>query len=253
MRRVKGCFVAISLAGAALFASPSARAADVSLGVSVGDGGLESFHLAISEHYRVPRATVAAVRARKIPDDDLPLVFFIAERARCSPEAVVELRLGGTSWMDIGLRFGLTAAAFYVEVEGDHGPPYGRALGHFKHRDRARWGEIRLSDEDLSCLVQLKFLSERHKRSALDVIRARERGENLVALHGKLGAKGGGAKEAPGKGSGAGAPGSAGSGKRADAGAEGNAPAKGGGRGASAPGGGPGGARGGGRGGGGKR
>lgn len=257
MKRIEGCFVALAIAGAVssgFVALPRAAGAEVSLGVSVGDDGLESFHLAISERYRVPRATVAAVRARRIPDDDLPIVFSIAERARCTPEAIVELRLGGKSWMDIGLHFGLTAAAFYVEVEGDHRPPYGRALGHFKNRDRARWGEIRLSDEDIACLVQLQFLSERHKCSALDVIRARERGEGLVALHGKLQSKGAGATEAPARGAESGSPGNGANEKAASGAAEkggnGGAPAKGGARGASAAGGGRGGAQGGGRGGG---
>lgn len=190
--------VVAALAALAALATPVVPAAptDVSAGVAVGSDGIEGFHLAVSQHYRVKRETVAAVRARRIPDDHAPVVFFIAERARCSPEAVVELRLGGRSWMDIGLHFGLSADVFHVDVQGDHGPPYGRALGHFKHRHRNRWGAIRLSDDDVTCLVHLKFLSAHHGCPPEDVIRlhgsTEGKGPSIVALHGQLKAKGGG-------------------------------------------------------------
>lgn len=192
---MKPVYVPTAFLAWCLLVVPS-EAAEISAGISIGSDGIESFHFAIADHYRVPRSTVVAVRAKKIPDDELPVVFFFAERARVSPEAIVELRLGGKSWMEIGLRFGIPAEVFYVEVEGDHGPPYGRALGHFRNRERARWSEIRLSDEDIVCLVQLKFLAARHGCSPIDVIRARASGENLLALHGKLEAKARAAKEA---------------------------------------------------------
>ncbi len=189
-----------------LAAAPSlGRAAtSVSVGVSVGDNGIEGFHLAACRHYHAKPEAVAFIRARRIPDDHVPVVLFIADHARCTPDAVVALRLRGMSWFDISLHYGLSVDLFHVETRGDYGPPYGRALGHFKHRKRNEWGAIRLADDDVACLVNLRFLSAHHGCSADDVLKLHAKGESPFGLHGKLKAKGGPAKDGPAKADGKG-------------------------------------------------
>ncbi len=168
----------------------AAASRSVSVGVTVGNDGVGGFHLAVCEHYKAKQETVAVFRVRKIPDDHIPIVFFMAERAHCAPEAIVELRLGGMAWADIALRYKLQPDVFYVEVSGDHGPPYGRALGYYKGRPRNAWNSIRLADDDVACLVNLQFLSTYHHCSVDDVVKLHVGGENLFALHGKLKARG---------------------------------------------------------------
>ncbi|UCD93949.1 MAG: hypothetical protein JSU69_09280 [Candidatus Zixiibacteriota bacterium] len=160
--------------------------AEVNVGVSVEDGCLKTFHLAIGEHYNVPEKEIIVVRERKIPDDELPVVFFIAGRAGVKPEAIIKLRLGGKSWMAISAQYGLTAEVFYVPVKSSPGPPYGNAFGHYKKRKKAEWGKIQLADSDVVNLVNLKFISEHYGCSPDEVIRMREKGSNFAAINAEV-------------------------------------------------------------------
>jgi hypothetical protein len=80
------------------------------------------------------------VRDRGIHQEELPVVFFLAQRARVSPEAVVDLRLRGMNWMDITLQFGLSPDIYYVPVKSvKGGPPYGHAYGYCKKHPKKEW------------------------------------------------------------------------------------------------------------------
>jgi hypothetical protein len=176
---------------AALAARPLAADGVVAAGVAVDEHGVRDFHLSVRHHFGVDEATFVKVRGRKIPDEHLPVVFLIAREAKVSPDAVVELRLGGTSWCDVALRFGLSPTIFHVHSVQAHGPPYGRALGHFKNRPQAEWAAIRLGDDDAVCLANLKFLAAHHGLGADEVIRLHahegDKGfAGFVALHGKV-------------------------------------------------------------------
>jgi hypothetical protein len=159
----------------------------VDIGVSVGPGGLNSFYFSIHEYFRVPEREVIVVRERKIPDEEIPVVFFIAQRATILPAAVIDLRMAGKTWMDITLHFGLSPEIFYVPVKVEvKGPPYGKAYGYYKNKPRKEWGKIRLVDADIVNLVNLKFVSEHHRHSAEEVIRMRSEGKHFVVVHDEI-------------------------------------------------------------------
>jgi hypothetical protein len=158
-------------------------AAEVSAGVTIDEDGLKGFYLSVGEHYGVQEKEVVVVRERNVPDDDLPVVFFLARHARVEPAVIVKLRLGGKSWMDIAFHYGLTAEIFYVDFERDPGPPYGKAWGHFKKKKRADWGTIRLVDADVVNLVNLKFVSERYGYSPHEIVKMRAKGQDFVRIH----------------------------------------------------------------------
>jgi hypothetical protein len=74
----------------------AARAnAQVSVGVNIGSNGLDSFHLAIGDYFKVSAQQVQTCQDSNIPDEEQPVVFFIAQRAAVSPEAVILLRSRG--------------------------------------------------------------------------------------------------------------------------------------------------------------
>lgn len=182
--------------------------ADVAAGISVGDDGIKGFYLAVGDYYHVPERDVARVRERKVSDEELPVVFFLAARANVAPGVIIDLRVGeGRSWLEIGARYGLGPDVYYVPLERDPGPPYGKAYGHFKNKPRKSWGEITLSDADVVNLVNLKFISGQYGCSPDEVVSMRAKGENFVGIQGKVKAskaKGKEAKQAaadaPGKG-----------------------------------------------------
>ena len=61
--------------------SVATASAQVSAGVSITSGH-NSFYFAIGDYYRVPESRVVYVRDHyRIPDEELPVVFFLASRA----------------------------------------------------------------------------------------------------------------------------------------------------------------------------
>ena len=139
----------------------------------------------MGDYYRVPERTLVVVSEKRIPDDEVPVVFFLAQEAHVSPEAIIALRLGGKSWMDITLHYGLTAQIFYVPFTVDPGPPYGKAYGYYKKRPRSKWGEIRLGNADIVNLVNLKFISGHYGYSPDQVVKMRGQGKSFVSINGE--------------------------------------------------------------------
>ncbi|MEW6412115.1 MAG: hypothetical protein AB1483_06515 [Candidatus Zixiibacteriota bacterium] len=169
-----------------LVALGSRAYADVSAALSIEDGRIADFYLAVGSHYNVPEKDLVVVKKRQISDDDLVVVFYLARQARVSPTVVVDLRLSGKTWMEITRHFGLTAEIFYVSFEKDPGPPYGKAYGHFRHRHRNEWGSISLSDVDVVNFVNLRFVSDYHGLRADEVAKMRAEGQSFIAINDKI-------------------------------------------------------------------
>ena len=169
---------------------PAAAAGQVSAGVSIGSGGVDSFFLAVGDHYRVAPSVVVGYRDRyKLADDEMPVVFFLAARAQVGPQAVIDLRIGRRSWFDIAVHFGLSPDIFFVPVGVEKiGPPYGNAYGYYRNRGRAGdWRAFKPSDREVVDLVNLRFLSEVHHMSPDEIMARRGRGESFVKIHGNPG------------------------------------------------------------------
>jgi len=160
--------------------------ADVSLGVTIADGELKSFHLAVGDFYDVPQEQVHKVRGKSVSDEELPVVFFFARRAQVDPEFILKLRLGGKSWMEIGLQYGVYADAYFVPVDNPPGPPYGKAYGHYKKRNKAQWKEIRLSDSEIVDFVNLKFVSGYYDYAPEEVMKYRGSGKSFMGISAEL-------------------------------------------------------------------
>ncbi len=163
-----------------------AQDTQVDLGISVADGELRSFYLAVSNHYSVPGEEVVAVKERyRFRNEELPVVYYLAARARVNPSVVIDLRMGHMSWLDISFRYGLTPEIFFVPLTVKKvGPPYGKAYGYYKKYHPAKeWKKIVLSDSEIVDLVNLRFISEYHKLSPDLVVEMRGKGMNFVNIN----------------------------------------------------------------------
>jgi len=170
--------LAFVLALGGLTAATSADAQTAySVSASIGD-----FHVAVSNYYQVPEREVIVVRERRIPDEELPVVFFIAQRAHVPPARIVDMRLRGSSWWDISVRYGLDADVYYVPVAVRTGPPYGRAYGHYK-KPRNEWRTLVLTDADIVNLVELRFMSEHYHVAPERIIEMRERNVDFLSIN----------------------------------------------------------------------
>jgi hypothetical protein len=169
--------------------SAIAQLRDIDLGATISDGKLRSFYLSISDYYRIPARQVVEIRDRqRISDDELPVVFFLAARARVQPSVIVELRIKKMSWFDISVHYGLTPDIFYINVGTERiGPPYGNAYGYYrKYGPSKDWKKFRLTDREVIDLVNLRFMCEYHKRTPEEIIGMRGRQSGFVAIHDEI-------------------------------------------------------------------
>jgi hypothetical protein len=195
---------ALSITLMAALCGMTAHASQVDLGISVADGKLRSFYIAVGDHYRVPPRAVLDLRTRyRLLDEELPLVYFLAARAHAAPQAVIDLRLGKLSWLEIALRLRLSPEIFFLPVSIERiGPPYGNAYGYYRKYGRAGdWSRLVLTDREVIDLVNLRFMSEYHGLGADVIIGMRGRHKTFIGIHDEIGrgkAKGGQGKEPKG-------------------------------------------------------
>ena len=149
-----------------------------SVSAHIGD-----FHVAVANYYHVPEREVIVIRERRIPDDEIPVALFIARHAGVPWTRVVDMRLRGDSWWDISVRLGVSPEVYYIPVAVAPGPPYGRALGHYKNKHRKQWSTIVLTDADVVNLVELRFLSEHYHVAPERIIEMRGHDRDFVAIH----------------------------------------------------------------------
>src|SRR5262249_5981802 len=64
---------------------------------------LGEFETAVSSYYKVSARDIAVVRQRRVSDEDLPVVMFVAQQASVAPQTVIDLRGRGYSWWDISV------------------------------------------------------------------------------------------------------------------------------------------------------
>ncbi len=163
-----------------------AQDSKVDFGISIADGKLRSFYLAVSDYYRVPGREVVATKERyRLRDEELPVIYFLAARVREDPSVIIDLRIQGMSWLDVTFHYGLTPEIYYVPVTVKKvGPPYGKAYGNYKkYRSKKEWKKIVLSDYEVIDLVNLRFMSKHYQLKPEVVMEMRSRGKNFVTIN----------------------------------------------------------------------
>jgi len=163
---------------------PVAAETQWGFGLSGGSEGITGFNLSVGNYYRVPEREVLIVRDRGIHQEELPVVFFLAQRAHVAPGAIVDLRLRGMNWMDITLHFGLQPDIYYVPVRvvDQQGPPYGNAYGYYKKHPKREWKKMRFKDDEIVNQVNLKFISEHYGYDPAQVMKHRSEGRRFTEI-----------------------------------------------------------------------
>ena len=163
---------------------------------------LADLHRAVHESLGLPEPLIERLLEAGTPDVQLPVVGFLAGQLGQTPERIAELHRGGLSFLDITLRFGAGPELFYVPFERDPGPPYGKAWGYYKKTPRAQWGTIRLSDDEIVDLVNLRVARDYYGVPAERVVEMRKAQGDIGKLYRALAdetGKGRGPKGQPGE------------------------------------------------------
>ncbi|MGQ9696043.1 MAG: hypothetical protein ACUVWV_15015 [Thermodesulfobacteriota bacterium] len=159
-------------------------AADVGVQISIGAPG---FYLSVGNFFGYPEREVIIIRERGIPDDELPVVFFICRHAHVPPEVIIELRVHrGWSWSRICAYYRIPPVVFYIPVEVYERPygPYYRHYHYYRHKND--WERIRLTDAMIVNQVNLIFVSKYYNYPPERIIRMREEGASFANIERKV-------------------------------------------------------------------
>jgi len=166
-----------------LLASPL-WAADVGFNISIGAPG---FYFSVGNFFGYPEREVVVIHEHGIPDNDLPVVFFLCQHAHVAPEVIINLRVGhGWSWARICEYYRVPPTVFYIPVQS-YGPPYGHAYGHYRQHPHQRdWERIRMTDAMIINQVNLIFISKYYNCPPERVIGLREQGSSFGNIERKV-------------------------------------------------------------------
>jgi len=139
-------FLSASIAPAAAQESPAAQV---------------EYFAAVASFFNLPPTEVAILSEWEIPAQEIPVVLFMARRSGVSPEALVALREAGQSWATLATRYRVGPAALHVPVPDDASAgSLARAYQEYRGTPVARWSTIRLTDEDVVGLVNVRLISQ---------------------------------------------------------------------------------------------
>ena len=136
---------------------------------------------AVADYFDVQPGAVAAV-AERVHPEELPVVFFLARYGLTTPDHVLALRARGASWQQVGTALALGPEAFYFPIAKEPGNAFAATYRKFD-LPRDRWSSIRLADDDVVRLVNLRFVTEQTGRDSGDVVALAGRGYDFVSVH----------------------------------------------------------------------
>ena len=166
-------------AGVVLFLVAGAANAEVNVDVAVGMSINEDSRIFLNvtnQTWRPPVAT-AFIQGCADPEEDFPVIAFLAYHSHRSPTFILNLRREGYSWADVFFQVNVNPSVLFVGVERDPGPPYGKAWGYWRkhYRPGARI-RYHLVDRDVVGLVKVQTVSKHFGASPLSIIEAQRGG-----------------------------------------------------------------------------
>lgn len=151
------------------------------------DVARQDYFRAVATFFNLPPNEIAILSDWEMPADEIPVVLFMARRAGVSPEALVALRSAGRGWSTLADRYSVRSAAFHVPVPDDAST--GRLEGAyrlFRTTPVGEWGALRLSDEHIVALVNVRVISQSLRIPAERVMAETAQAGSFVDLYVRL-------------------------------------------------------------------
>lgn len=138
-----------------------ALAAPVGLNAQEPGAARRAYFDAVATFFRLPPTEVTILADWEISPDEIPAVLFVARQAGVSPEALVALRRSGHGWAALAQRYRIGAADVYVPVR-EQAPvgAFERAYARYRETPPGEWRSIRLTDDELVGLVNVRLISQ---------------------------------------------------------------------------------------------
>jgi hypothetical protein len=136
---------------------------------------IDTFDMGVASYFDRPLEEVLEVRDR-VPRDELPVVFFLADRADVPADRVVDMRAAGRSWQDIGRHLDVAPKDYYVKLKHASDLPRDGVWRDLAATPKRDWSDLRFDDGDVVDVVNLRFLSDAYEVDKRDVVAWRARG-----------------------------------------------------------------------------
>ncbi|MFO8175267.1 MAG: hypothetical protein R6T96_13350 [Longimicrobiales bacterium] len=147
-------------------------------------GVRDAYFRAVGEYFQVAPEEVSIIGEWEVTPDEVPVVLFLAHRAGVSPDVLIGLRRGGRPWQEVGRRFGIQTTAFHLSLpEGAEKGRLTRAYEAFQALPAWEWQQIRLEDEEVIALVNLRVLADQTGVPPLDILEGFRKAGSFVACY----------------------------------------------------------------------
>lgn len=160
-------------------ASPARAGLDWTAGIQLSDGDRTFVNLSVGHFGADERAVAPVLRRLPSPEDNLPVLLFLARESGRAPDYILDLRLRGLSWWDITLRLGVRPSRLYVAVPVDPGPPYGKAWGYWRKHPHARKGTVVVNDREFCDIVGAQVIGRAYDVSPREILDQRRSGSRF--------------------------------------------------------------------------
>lgn len=150
-------------------------------------GAERAYFRAVARYFQLPESEVEILANWDLPADEIPVLLFVARRAGVSAEALVALRESGRSWTELSDRYQIGARALHVPLHDVSAA--GRLSGVYETFNSTpvdRWGDIRLSSDDIVALVNVRVLSQSLGMTPDDIARRTANSRSFVELYSQL-------------------------------------------------------------------
>lgn len=142
------------------------------------------FYVAIGDFYDVPYENVYDLSETGLADEDIAVVYFVADRAKVEASEVASDRKVGGSWSSIASSYGLDARAFYMIVASDiASKTYRPVFEKYTSVPQSNWKNVQLTDAEIINLVNLKFVGSHHDYTVFDIMAMRDYGKSFVKIN----------------------------------------------------------------------
>jgi len=142
------------------------------------------FYKDIASYFETEFDNVSKINELEVADDELAVVFFIAQKGTTSPERITETRKRGDSWYEICKSRGVTQKEIYVLVmSATNSKVYEPIFEKFKSAPEDKWNQLLLTDEDIINLVNLRVISSRHDYSMFEIMAMRDHGKGFARIN----------------------------------------------------------------------
>jgi hypothetical protein len=176
--------IAFALLSLVLTAGAAPAGGDVDFGANVQVGDDSNLFFSISSRYfGRDQRDVEDWGRRYYPDpDDLAVALFLSRHCDNGPEFAFNLRQQGMGWFEISNRCRVPVEVYFLPIDRDPGPPYGRAYGHWKKYRHDHKYVMVLDDADIRNLVAVRMAHEYYGVPIDVAMRWRSSGRDIRSL-----------------------------------------------------------------------